>query len=45
MLTDRVEGLMRFSRVTKYTAVAACCLATADITAASGNSASVALLP
>ena len=48
MLTDRAEGLMRFSRVTKYAAVAACCLATAGITAASRNAASAfqtALLP
>ena len=48
MLTDRVQGLMRFSRLTKYTAVAACCLATAVITAAAGNAASAfqtALLP
>jgi lipopolysaccharide/colanic/teichoic acid biosynthesis glycosyltransferase len=48
MLTDRVEGLMRFSRVTKYTAVAVCCLATAGITAVGENAASAvqtALLP
>ena len=37
MLTDRAEGLMRFSRVTKYAAVAASCLTTAGLTAPDGD--------
>ena len=37
MLTDRAEGLMQFSRVTKYAATAASCLMTAGLTAADGS--------
>ncbi len=48
MLTDRAEGLMRLSRITKYTTVAVACLVTAGLTAVNGQVASalrVALLP
>ena len=37
MLTDRAEGLMQFSRVTKYAATAVSCLMTAGLTAADGS--------